>query len=141
MLRTGLIHPEILQALGRAGHGSLILLADGNFPHDTAPHPNAKRVYLNLRAGLISVMDALTAILTVVPVEGAAVMVPPAGTEIPLIHKEFATLLGETTPLEQLDRQAFYDATRSSDLALVVATGEQRIYANVLLTIGVIPES
>jgi len=26
-----------------------------------------------------------------------------------------------------------------SDVALVIATGEQRIYANILLTIGVVP--
>ena len=140
MLRSGLIHPEILHALGKAGHGSLILLSDGNFPHDTAPHRSAPRVYLNLRPGLISVLDALAAVLTAVPVESAAVMVPPPGTDVPPIHREFATLLGGATPIAQMDRQAFYDATASPHLALVVATGEQRIYANLLLTIGVIPE-
>jgi L-fucose mutarotase len=31
------------------------------------------------------------------------------------------------------------DVACASDVALVVATGEQRIYANILLTIGVVP--
>jgi L-fucose mutarotase/ribose pyranase (RbsD/FucU family) len=32
MLKGTLIHPQILEALGRAGHGSQILIADGNYP-------------------------------------------------------------------------------------------------------------
>lgn len=140
MLRTHLIHPQILHALGQAGHGSLVLLADGNFPHDTAPHRSAPRVYLNLRPGLVSVLDALETLLTAVPIESAAVMVPPDGTTPP-VHGEFAALLGATTPIAPLDRQAFYDATADSNLGLVIATGEQRIYANILLTIGVVPEA
>jgi hypothetical protein len=32
-----------------------------------------------------------------------------------------------------------YDAACEPDVALVIATGEQRVYANILLTIGVVP--
>jgi L-fucose mutarotase len=39
-----------------------------------------------------------------------------------------------------MKRQAFYDAVRlDADTALVITTGEQRIYANPILTIGVVP--
>ena len=38
-----------------------------------------------------------------------------------------------------MGRFEFYDAARDSDVALVIATGEQRVYANLLLTIGVVP--
>ena len=37
MIRGKLIHPEILAALAGAGHGSKVLITDGNFPHATAP--------------------------------------------------------------------------------------------------------
>jgi L-fucose mutarotase len=40
--------------------------------------------------------------------------------------------------LEPLERFTFYETARSDDGALVIATGEQRIYANLLLTIGVV---
>ena len=30
-----------------------------------------------------------------------------------------------------------YDAARSEDVGIVVATGEQRLYGNLLLTVGV----
>ncbi len=35
MLKTKLTHPEILQALARAGHGSRVLIADGDYPVGT----------------------------------------------------------------------------------------------------------
>ena len=41
--------------------------------------------------------------------------------------------------LKKTKRFEFYDAVRDPDTALVIATGEQRIYANILLTIGVVP--
>jgi len=40
--------------------------------------------------------------------------------------------------LEPLERFTFYETASSDDVALVVATGEQRLYANLLLTIGVV---
>jgi L-fucose mutarotase len=38
-----------------------------------------------------------------------------------------------------MGRFEFYDAARGPNVALVIATGEQRIYANILLTLGVVP--
>ena len=40
--------------------------------------------------------------------------------------------------LHPIERFAFYETARGTDVALVIATGEQRIYANILLTIGVV---
>lgn len=41
MLKHGLIHPKINEVLARAGHHSLILIADGNYPVSTKRGPNA----------------------------------------------------------------------------------------------------
>ena len=48
MLTTRLLHPEILAALGEAGHGAQVLIADGNYPLATRSNPDAYRVFLNL---------------------------------------------------------------------------------------------
>ena len=32
MLKYRLLHPELLRALGEAGHGARVLIADGNYP-------------------------------------------------------------------------------------------------------------
>ncbi len=137
MLKGTLIHPQILEALGGAGHGSKVLIADGNYPFGTGGNPAAARVYLNLSPGLVKVTDVLAALVTAMPVEAARVMMPSEGPE-PAIFAEFRQLLGPQLPLQATERFAFYDAARERDVALVVATGEQRIYANLLLTIGVV---
>ena len=138
MLQGSLIHPGILEALGRAGHGAQVLIADGNYPFSTGANRHAARVFLNLRPGLVSATDVLEVLVGAIPVEAATVMVPDEGPE-PSIFKQFRGLLPAGMALETLDRFAFYDAARSDSLALIIATAEQRVYANILLTIGVIP--
>ena len=136
MLKTKLLHPEILAALGGAGHGSKVLIADGNFPFGTGANPAAKRVYLNLAPGLVTVTDVLKVLIEAIPIEAAEVMLPASGPE-PSIFAEFRDLL-PGLELKPLGRFEFYDTARERDVMLVISTGEQRIYANLLLTIGVV---
>lgn len=135
MLRYRLIHPELLAALGAAGHGARVLIADGNYPVSTAVSSRAARVLLNLAPGVVAVPQVLEAVLDAVAVEAVTVMQPPASEPTPEVFADVERLLPRL-PLERLDRFAFYEAARSDDLALVVATGERRLYANVLLTLG-----
>ncbi len=135
MLKTKLLHPQILAALGGAGHGSKVLIADGNYPFGTGSNPIAQRVYLNLAPGLLTVTAVLQVLAETIPIEAAEVMQPPTGE--PPIFAEFRTLL-PSIELKKLGRFEFYDTARERDTALVIATGEQRIYANILLTIGVV---
>ncbi|GIF65611.1 transporter [Asanoa ishikariensis] len=136
MLKTTLLHPGIAGALGRAGHGSTILISDGNYPHSTGTKPGADVVFLNLRPGLVAVDDILTTVLTAIPVESAFVMRPADGPE-PDIFPVFRQHL-DPVPLTALDRFAFYDKAREPDLALAIASGDTRLYANIILTIGVV---
>lgn len=136
MLKTRLLHPGILAALGEAGHGAQVLIADGNYPLLTRSSRDARRVYLNLAPGLVTVTDVLKVLVDTIPIEAAHVMVPDTGEE-PAIFAEFRGLLPDI-PLEAIGRFAFYDAARGPDVALAISTGEQRIYANLLLTIGVV---
>jgi L-fucose mutarotase len=147
MLRGRLTHPELLRALAGAGHGAKVLLADGNYPVGTKAPPGAARVYLNLTPGVVTVTDVLAVLVASIPIEAAEVMVPASGPEPP-IFAEFRTILADarTAPgtgpvqltLAPLSRDGFYAAASSPDVAVAVATGERRIYANILLTIGVI---
>ena len=137
MLTYRLLHPEILRALGEAGHGARVLIADGNYPLATGSNPAARRVFLNLAPDRLRVNEVLEVLAEAIPVEAAHVMIPDTGDE-PSIFQEFRTLL-PGVELEHLERFAFYDAARGPDVALAIATGERRVYANVLLTIGVVP--
>lgn len=102
MLKSQLLHPQITAALARAGHGSQVLISDGNYPHWTKRGPNAEVVYLNLAPGLPTVTDVLRVLLTAMPVEESFVMDyarsgPHALHEDPPIWSEFATLLAEAS--------------------------------------------
>ena len=137
MLKQRLIHPEILDALAAAGHGSKVMICDGNYPASTKLGDNADLVYLNLEPGKVTVTEVLDALLTVLPVEEAAVMEPNEGPEPP-IFQEFRERMPDLD-LVKIKRFDFYDEASGPDTCLQIATGEQRIYANLLLTIGVVP--
>ena len=137
MLRTRLIHPEILAALAAAGHGSQVLVSDGNFPHATATPAAARRVYLNLSPGRVTVTEVLEALAATVPVEAAAVM-RPHDADAPAVLEEYRALLPTGTPVEVVERFAFYELARGRDVTPAIATGDQRHYANLLVTIGVV---
>jgi L-fucose mutarotase len=136
MLKGKLIHPEILQALGVAGHGSQILIADGNYPHSTGSHSDAKRVYLNLAPGKVTVTDVIETLTSAIVIEGARAIWPDDDKEPPIFAEYRALLPG--IEIGKLGRFPFYEAARKRDTALVIATGEQRTWACILLTIGVI---
>jgi L-fucose mutarotase len=137
MLKTKLLHPDILAALGSNGHGARILIADGNYPFSTCTPASARKVFLNLSRDLLSVIDVLSVLVDCVTVENALVMLP-SDDSVPEIHQEFAEILGKETPLAKVKRFEFYDAAKSADTCLVIATGESRRFANILLTIGVV---
>lgn len=137
MLKNNLLHPDILSALGSNGHGSRLLIADGNYPFTTGVPEKAQKVFLNLSPGMFSVTDVLNVIKDAIPIESYLIMLPP--DEAPqAIHDEFLNILGESTPVTKVKRFDFYKEARSPDTCLVIATGETRRFANILITIGVV---
>src|SRR4051812_45992928 len=103
LLKTPLLHPQLLSALGSAGHGSRVLIADGNYPFTTQSPPTAEIVFLNLSPGVVTVIDVLRPMLALLPVESYAVMEPPPDRDRPEIFLEFEALL-VNVPREPLDR-------------------------------------
>ena len=145
MLRHQLIHPKINEVLGRAGHHAKILLADGNYPASSKKGPNAELVCLNLSPGVVTVAQALAAVVSAVPVEAANTMGyektgPYALTEDPPVWDEFRRILaaaGLKLKLEPVEKWDFYAAVATPDHVLTVQTADQQRFANLLLTVGV----
>jgi L-fucose mutarotase len=133
MLKTACIHPEIIRVLSRCGHGDKILIADGNYPLDSKSE-DAHKVFLGLTNGTPEVTEVLKVLSQVVNFEKAEVMVP--GGEEPPIFSEFREIL-EGMELSGLERFEFYDACCQPNVRLAISTGEKRIFANILLTVGV----
>lgn len=137
MLKTKLLHPEILRVLASSGHFSQVLIADGNYPFLSQSRPDAAKVYLNLMPGIPKTTDVLEALLDTIPVQAAATMQVP-GDVRPSIHEEYLRMLPQGIEMKYLERYDFYDAVCSPLTTLVIATGETRRFANLLLTIGVV---
>jgi L-fucose mutarotase len=144
MLKHQLIHPKINEVLARAGHHSRILIADGNYPASTKKGLAAELVCLNLSPGVVTVAQVLRAIVSAVPVDAVNLMgIPPddpyAKHGEPAAWKEFRSILAEAgvkTSLEPIQKYAFYEAVESADHVLTIQTGDQALWANVLLTMG-----
>ncbi len=144
MLKTTLIHPEILRVLARAGHHSRILIADGNYPAATKRGPQAEIVSLNLTPGIVTVAQTLRALLSAVPVEHVAVMGIPDDDPYalrgePPVWNEFRAILAEAgvkLPLEPILKWEFYRTIESPDHVLTIQTADQSLWANVVLTVG-----
>jgi L-fucose mutarotase len=145
MLTSTLIHPEISRILACAGHSSKVLIADGNYPAASARGPRSELVSLNLAPGLVTVAQVFRVLLTAIPVETVNTMGMPADDPYRLPHdppvwEEYRSLLreaGSDITLQPISRWDFYDAVDSRDHVLTIQTGDQALWANLLLTIGV----
>lgn len=145
MLKSTLIHPKILEVLGRAGHHGKVLIADGNYPASSTLGPNAELVSLNLAPGIVTCTQVLEALLTALPVEEANTMMyettgPYALTEDPPVWAEYRRAIaaaGLGLQLKPIEKWAFYKAVSTPDHVLTIQTADQQRFANLLLTIGV----
>jgi L-fucose mutarotase len=145
MLRHGLIHPQINEVLGRAGHHAKVLIADGNYPASTAIGPNAELVSLNLAPGIVNCTQVLEALLTAIPIERANTMMyetsgPYALADDPPVWNEYRQAIaaaGLNLVLEPIEKWTFYQAVATPDHVLTIQTADQQRFANLLVTIGV----
>jgi L-fucose mutarotase len=133
-----LLGPELLGILRAMGHGDEIVIVDANFP---AAATAARLV----RADGVSAPRMVEAIVSVLPLDD---FVPAAAfrmavvdrpDEVPAIAAHFAQALkkaGYRGPIDPIERQAFYDRARQA--YAIVATGETRLYGNLILKKGVV---
>ena len=145
MLKHRLLHPQISEILGRAGHHATVLIADGNYPASTKKGPNATVVSLNLMPGVVTCDQALQAVLSAVPVEAVRTMKsetsgPYALAGDPPVWDDYRASLaaaGVNLPVTPVEKWEFYDAVATADHVLTIQTADQQRYANILLTVGV----
>src|SRR5687768_8958581 len=131
MLKHRLIHPKINEVLARAGHHSLILIADGNYPVSTKRGPNAELVSLNLAPGIVTCGQVLDALLSAVPIDHVNTMgIPPddpyAQSGEPPVWEEFRSIVcaaGLKTKLEPIQKWEFYERVMLPDHVLTIQTG------------------
>ena len=131
-----LLTGDLLQVLADMGHGDEIAIVDANFPAATM----ARRL---VRLPGSTATEALAAVLSLMPLDDfvdhpAAAMDAPG--ERPAIYPEFeaamAAAAGRAVVLEPVERFAFYERAKAT--YATIATGERRLYANIIVKKGVI---
>lgn len=132
------LSPELVKVLLEMGHGDELVIADGNYPAAS----NAQRL---IRQDGLGAVELLSAILMLLPVDtyvdcGIALMSVAEGEDEPIIwerfHGVFKQLSVENKRIEYLERGAFYE--RGKTAYAILATGEDALYANILLRKGVV---
>ena len=132
-----LLTGDILKALSDMGHGDELVIADANFPAEEV----AKRL---IRVPGIDGVRMAQAVMSVFPLDTyvetpACVMDLTEGDQAkgmlePVIWPEYEKCAGTT--LGKIERFEFYERARKA--FLVIQTGEERQYGNLLLTKGVV---
>ena len=134
-----LLSPDLLMILRAMGHGDEIVIVDANYPAAS----NARRL---VRLDGVDASLALTAVLSVLPLD-SFVKAPANGMqvvgkprEIPPAIADFQKIVdsraGFPVKIARIERFAFYE--RAKTCFAVVATSDRRLYANIILTKGVI---
>lgn len=132
-----LLSPDLLHVLASMGHGDEIVLADANFPAAT----HARQL---VRLPGTRAPDVLGAVLSLLPLDDfvpqAAFSMQVVGdaNAVPPVVDEFNAVLRAhgAAHCASLERFAFYQ--RAAGAFAIVATGETRIYGNILLKKGVV---
>lgn len=134
-----LLTADLLHALRAMGHGDTITIVDANFPGASC----AKRL-INMPG--LDVSDVLRAVLSVLPVDdfiplplltmqvvGDPNALPPAVAQMQLIAQETGT---DPVCMGTVERHEFYKIAKES--FCLVQTGDRRLYANIIITKGII---
>jgi L-fucose mutarotase len=144
MLKTSLLHPDILRIVARGGHHSKILIADGNYPAATKKGPNAELVCLQLTPGVPTVSQVLRALLSSLPIDqvntmGIPLDDPYARQGDPPVWTEYRSIIAESgakLTLKPVLKWDFYQQVESPDHILTIQTADQALWSNLLLTLG-----
>lgn len=131
--------PELLKILMEMGHGDEIVLADGNFPAETI----GQRVVRCDGHGVTELLDAVMQFLPLDTYTDKPVMlmeVVKGDPVVPTIWEDYKAVINKYEPenckIEMIERFDFYE--RAKKAYAVVATGEEAIYANIILKKGVV---
>jgi L-fucose mutarotase len=133
-----ILSPDLLRILRAMGHGDEIAIVDANYPSSSAG-PQI------VRLDGVDTTRVLDAVLSVMPLDEfvpeAAFYMQVVGdpARIEPITEEFAKIVARHEPrmkLGSLERFAFYDRVKRA--FAVAATGETRLYGNILLKKGII---
>ncbi|WP_413733638.1 RbsD/FucU domain-containing protein [Sodalis sp. RH21] len=137
MIKSEILHPELLSCLAKCGHKTNIVITDSNYSFVTNSARDAVIIYLNLAPGMIRSTVILEKIVKYINIETVTFMEYPADFDN-TIEAEYKAILPADTDIAFVGRNEFYAIAKSQDTLLVIASGEAKRFANLILTVGVV---
>ena len=141
-----MLSPALLKILMEMGHGDEIVIADGNFPAASVAACTVSKQLIRMDGhGGAPILEAILALFPLDPYvdrPAALMQVAPGDTVQTPVWDEYRALINQTeeadkfSDFEYMERAAFYE--RAKKAYAVIATGEQALYANLILKKGVV---
>jgi L-fucose mutarotase len=126
-----LLTGELLKRLDEMGHSDYLVIADANFPaHRLDPRA--------VEYPATTVPQVAAAVCEVLPLDPALApaLMDSGQTPAPEVQAEILAAVGHPAPPRLLERWDYYDLAAGA--SIVVATGELRLYANIILYKGLV---
>lgn len=137
-----ILSPEMLKVLCEMGHGDRIMIGEGNFPTESVGKDS-----VILRCDGHNVPELLDAVLTLMPLDLSVekpvylMAVPDGVIADTSIWKTYEKIIS-AHDARGVDTVGFYERFEFYDQAkkcyALVATGEEKLYANIMLQKGVV---
>lgn len=134
-----ILSPDLVKYLMEMGHGDELVIADANFP----AHRIGQRVIRVDGHGVPVILDAILELLPLdsySDYQAGLMQVVPGDPTVPVIWDEYKQLLEKHSPehhaIKEIERFAFYE--QAKDAYLVIQTGEEALYGNIILKKGVL---
>jgi L-fucose mutarotase len=133
-----ILGPEMLHVMRAMGHGDEIAIVDANYPALT----DAKRLVRLDGVDAVRTVDAILSLMpldTFVDVAAFRMEVVDDSRKVPPVCRDFEKVVARREPgmkVVAIERFEFY--ARAKTCFAIVATGERRLYGNLILKKGVI---
>ena len=133
---------DLLKALYDMGHGDKVAIVDANFP----AYATGKRVLSFHGSSATEILEAILPVFPLDHIESEPVLLMDMTQEDralmdePHIWKEFSDIVhkeyGKDRKVGKLSREDFYRISR--ECFLIIQSGEERLYGNIILVKGVV---
>jgi len=133
MIKSGILHPQLLRVLGESGHTDLLMLSDAGMPVPM----EKERVDLAILNDLPRQLTILKAIVDQLQIELVYIAEEIQKVSPKYFAKVSAFLQRENIPLELIPHESLKAKSHAPEVRACIRTGERTSYSTMILQVGV----
>ena len=133
MIKSGILHPQLLRVLGESGHTDLLMLSDAGMPVPM----EKERVDLAILNDLPRQLTILKAIVDQLQIEKVYIAEEIQKVSPKYYAKVSGYLQRENIPLELIPHESLKAKSHAPEVRACIRTGERTSYSTMILQVGV----